>query len=144
MILLSTSIHFYVLNFMTTYAATVLHMKANVSFAAPAVFGGTTIVFSLAGGALSDRYGRRPVMIWPRVALLAAIYPAYALVAHNRDTASLLIATAVLDCFCWASSSGAASLVGGDRSPCPSRSGEPRWPCSTPPARPSSAARPSR
>jgi MFS family permease len=108
-ILLSTSVHFYVLNFMTTYAATVLHMKANVSFAAPAVFGVCTIVFSLMGGALSDRFGRRPVMIWPRVALLLAIYPAYALIAHTRDPASLLIATAVLTLL--GQLSGAASLA---------------------------------
>lgn len=108
-ILMSTSIHFYVLNFMTTYAAAVLHMKANVSFAAPAVFGVCTIVFSLMGGALSDRFGRRPMMIWPRVALLAATYPAYALIAHDRDAASLLIATAVLTLL--GQLSGAASLT---------------------------------
>jgi len=108
-IIMSTSIHFYVLNFMTTYAASVLHMKANLSFAAPAVFGVSTIVFSLTGGALSDRFGRRPMMIWPRVALLAAIYPAYALIAHVRDAASLLTATLVLTML--GQLSGAASLT---------------------------------
>jgi MFS family permease len=108
-IIMSTSIHFYVLNFMTTYAAAVLHMKANLSFAAPAVFGVTSIIFSLAGGALSDRFGRRPLMIWPRIILLAAIYPAYAWVAHDRDATSLLLATAGLTLL--GQLSGAASLV---------------------------------
>ena len=108
-IIMSTSIHFYVLNFMTTYAATVLHMKANLSFAAPAVFGVATIIFSLTGGALSDRFGRRPLMIWPRLILLAAIYPAYAWIAHERDAASLLTATFVLTML--GQLSGAASLV---------------------------------
>ena len=108
-IIMSTSIHFYVLNFMTTYAATVLHMKANVSFAAPAVFGVSTIIFSLTGGALSDRFGRLPMMIWPRVALLAAIYPAYAWVAHEQDVISLLTATLVLTML--GQLSGAASLT---------------------------------
>jgi MFS family permease len=108
-IIMSTSIHFYVLNFMTTYAASVLHMKANLSFAAPAVFGVSTIIFSLAGGALSDRFGRRPMMIWPRVALLIAIYPAYALIAHYRDATSLLAATLVLTML--GQLSGAASLT---------------------------------
>lgn len=108
-IIMSTAVHFYVLNFMTTYAAGVLHMRANLSFAAPAVFGVATIVFSLTGGALSDRLGRRPIMIWPRVALLAAIYPAYALTAHFRDAASLLTATLVLTAL--GQLSGAASLT---------------------------------
>jgi MFS family permease len=106
---MSTAVHFYVLNYMTTYAASVLHMKANLSFAAPAVFGAATVVFSLAGGALSDRYGRRPIMIWPRLALLAVIYPAYALIAHDRDAASLLTATLVLTML--GQLSGAASLT---------------------------------
>jgi MFS family permease len=108
-IIMSTAVHFYVLNYMTTYAASVLHMKANLSFAAPAVFGAATVVFSLAGGALSDRYGRRPIMIWPRLALLAVIYPAYALIAHDRDAASLLTATLVLTML--GQLSGAASLT---------------------------------
>ena len=49
------------------------------------------------------------MMIWPRLLLLLAIWPAYALVAHNRDAASLLGAIVVLTIL--GQMSGAASLV---------------------------------
>ena len=69
---------------------------AVVVVAAPIVFGVCTLIFSLAGGALSDRIGRRPVMIWPRAALLLLAAPAYGLVAHERNAMSLLAVTALL------------------------------------------------
>jgi MHS family citrate/tricarballylate:H+ symporter-like MFS transporter len=85
----STGTQFYTLSYMTTYAAVFLHMKANVAFAATAVFGGCNLVFSLLGGAASDRIGRRPIMIWPRVALMVVIIPAFMLIASHRNAASL-------------------------------------------------------
>ena len=96
MIVVASTVQFYILNYMTTYAGSVLHMTANISFAAPVVNGITTIVFSLAAGALSDRFGRKPLMLWPRLLLLLATWPAFAFAAAHRDGPSLLIATLVL------------------------------------------------
>jgi len=96
MIVVASTVQFYILNYMTTYAGSVLHMTANISFAAPVVNGITTIVFSLGAGALSDRYGRKPLMLWPRLLLLLATWPAFAFAAAHRDGPSLLIATLVL------------------------------------------------
>jgi MHS family citrate/tricarballylate:H+ symporter-like MFS transporter len=90
------NVAFYVLSYLTTYAVTVLRMPPASAFAAPIAFGVCNIVFSLVGGAASDRFGRKPVMIWPRVALLLATYPAFFLLARNRDAASLLLATGAL------------------------------------------------
>jgi MHS family citrate/tricarballylate:H+ symporter-like MFS transporter len=90
------NVAYYVLGYMTTYAVVTLHMAPTAAFGAPIVFGLCTLVFSLLGGAASDRVGRKPVMIWPRVCLLILAYPAYLLLARNRDAASLLIATGVL------------------------------------------------
>jgi MFS family permease len=90
------NVSYYVLSYMTTYATTVLRMAPAQAFAAPVVFGLCTLVFSLVGGALSDRFGRKPVMIWPRVALLFAAWPAYLILAHHRDGASLMLVTGVL------------------------------------------------
>jgi len=109
MIVAASTVQFYVLNYMTTYAGSVLHLKADVSFAAPVVNGLTTIVFSLGAGALSDRFGRKPLMIWPRLLLLIAAWPAFAFAAAHRDLPSLLIATFVLSAL--GQAAAAAGLV---------------------------------
>jgi MFS family permease len=103
------NVSYYVLGYMTTYAVTTLGMAPAAAFGAPIVFGLCTLAFSLAGGALSDRIGRKPVMIWPRVALLLTAYPAFFLLAKNRDPASLLIVTAVLAAL--SQMAGAGALV---------------------------------
>jgi MFS family permease len=52
---------------------------------------------SLLGGWLSDRYGRRPLMIWPRVLFLALILPTFMLVVRIREPALLLALMAGLN-----------------------------------------------
>jgi len=92
----STTIGFYVIAYMTTFAGTVLHMKTNISFGATLVFGAANIVFSTLAGILSDRYGRKPLMVWPRVLFLVLILPLFFLIVRNRDAVTLLCATFVL------------------------------------------------
>ena len=92
----SATIATYVMNYMTTYASQTLHMKAGLAFSATVMVGGCTAVFSVLGGALSDRFGRRALMIWPRLAMLAAILPAFMWVIARRDQTALLGATALL------------------------------------------------
>ncbi len=92
----STTIGFYVTAFMTTFASSILHMKTNVSFGATLVFGVANIIFSALSGILSDRYGRKPLMVWPRIAFACAILPVFFLIIRNRDAVTLLTATFVL------------------------------------------------
>lgn len=95
-LIMSSTTATYVLLYMNTYATTVLHMKTNLAFAATAVVGACGLLFGPLGGALSDRVGRRPLMFWPAVGLLAAAYPAFALMGARRDAVTLLSATAVM------------------------------------------------
>lgn len=92
----SATVAVYLVNYMVTYASTFLHMRADVSLAAPVVSGMAIFVFSVVGGWMSDAYGRKPVMIWPRVALLLAIYPCFAYLAQHRDGPTLLVVTGIL------------------------------------------------
>jgi MFS family permease len=92
----STTIGFYVIAYMTTFAGTVLHMKTNVSFGATLVFGAANIVFSTLAGILSDRYGRKPLMVWPRVLFGVLILPLFYLIIQNHDAVTLLGATFIL------------------------------------------------
>jgi MFS transporter, MHS family, citrate/tricarballylate:H+ symporter len=99
----------YVLNYMATYSQNVLHLKANIAFAATFVFGMCNVVFSFLAGMLSDRIGRRPVMIWTRVILVFITWPAFLLITTHVNAVTLLTATAVLAVF--TQSGGAASRV---------------------------------
>lgn len=86
----------YVMTYMTTYASQTLHMKINLAFAATVVLGLCTAGFSPIGGALSDLFGRRALMIWPRLLLVVAIIPAFAWLDLSRDVPSLLGATVLI------------------------------------------------
>ena len=92
----SATIAIYTLNNMTPYATAFLHMQVNISFAATLVLGICNFLFSFPGGIVSDRIGRKPVMIWPRVALLLVSWPLFAMLASRRDTGWLLGATAII------------------------------------------------
>ncbi len=96
MLLASATIGAYIGDYMTTYAIATLHMRANVAFAATVVVGLTGLFVDLAGGALSDRFGRKPAMLVPAVILLVSILPAFYAISHYRTTAMLLGATAYL------------------------------------------------
>jgi MHS family citrate/tricarballylate:H+ symporter-like MFS transporter len=95
-LLASATIGSYIRTYMTTYAIATLHMRANVAFAATVVTGLCGVVVSLPSGALSDRIGRKPVMLVPAILLLVSILPAFYVILHYRSTATLLGATAIL------------------------------------------------
>ena len=92
----ATTVSTYVFNFMTTYAQTTLHLSAAKSLPATLVSGSCGLIANLIGGALSDRYGRRPLMIWPRVAFILVVWPCFWLMVRNHDSVTLLTMTAVL------------------------------------------------
>ena len=81
---------------MNTYAQQTLHLSMTLAFLFTVVNGAAGFASSLAGGALSDRFGRRPMMIWPRLAFLLAILPVFLVVAHSKSPAVLLTCMATL------------------------------------------------
>jgi MFS family permease len=96
LLLASATIGNYIENYITTYALATLHMPVNTAFAATVVVGLCGVTFDLVSGALSDRFGRKPMMLIPGVLLLVLILPAFYIIAHFRTAATLLIATAIL------------------------------------------------
>lgn len=86
----------YVLLYMTTYASETLHMSSAASFSASVANGVSGVLFALLGGALSDRFGRKPVMITARVLFLLAIYPAFTAMVGRHDALTLIVATGLL------------------------------------------------
>ncbi|MDQ0465804.1 MFS family permease [Caulobacter ginsengisoli] len=86
----------YVLDYMTTYASTTLHMATRLAFGATVAVGLAGLTCDMLGGVLSDRYGRRPVMLTFWIALLIAVGPCFWMIAHFRNLAALMTATAIL------------------------------------------------
>jgi MHS family citrate/tricarballylate:H+ symporter-like MFS transporter len=96
MLLASGTIGAYLRSYMTTYAIVTLHMPTTVAFAATIVAGLSGVAFDLVSGGLSDRFGRKPMMLAPGILLLVTIFPAFYVISHFRTTATLLGATAAL------------------------------------------------
>jgi len=72
----------YVLDYTTTYAQDTLHMAAGAALGATAVIGASSLVNDLLSGLLTDRFGRKPVMIVGAVIFLLLVTPAYMLMTR--------------------------------------------------------------
>jgi len=86
----------YILDYMTTYAGSTLGMPANLALGATAVVGLCGVVCDPISGWMSDRFGRKPVMIAPWIVLLLAIFPCFWLLSHLRTGAALYGASVML------------------------------------------------
>jgi MHS family citrate/tricarballylate:H+ symporter-like MFS transporter len=86
----------YLLNYMTTYAQVTLHTAANVAFAATIVNGGVSLVFDTISGWLSDRYGRKPVMIIPGALLVLSAVPVFLWIVMAKTTFAFLGGVAII------------------------------------------------
>jgi MHS family citrate/tricarballylate:H+ symporter-like MFS transporter len=97
LILLSTATTTnYLLEYMTTYASVTLGMSAKIAFGATAVIGLSGVICDPLGGWLSDRFGRKPIMIVPWLFLAVAVFPSFWLLERLRTGAALYTACAVL------------------------------------------------
>jgi len=96
MVLAAGTIGTYVFNYTTTFAQHVLHMSPTVSFLAAALGSLAGVGAGLFGGWLSDRIGRRPVMIWPSLLHFALILPIYYWITEARSAVALLVGIVAL------------------------------------------------
>lgn len=94
--IMTSTISTYVGLYMTTYAETALKLKAPSAITAPLISGSTTVIFALLGGWLADRYGRKIVMLLPRILLVVAIYPAFLFLGGHPSIVTLLMTTGLM------------------------------------------------
>jgi MFS family permease len=108
MLITSGTIATYIGAYMTTYALSTLHMATGASMSATAVTGACVLVFSLIGGWLSDRVGRKPVYLLSKLALTAVAYPAFAAINRHHTLAALLLMAGLMGAL---NALGAVALV---------------------------------
>ena len=83
LVIMGGTVSNYVGNYMTTYAITTLKFSPLIAMGATVMVGVATLVFALLGGWLCDRYGRKPVMLWPRAATALLAVPAFMLLINH-------------------------------------------------------------
>ena len=93
MLIIGGTVSTYVGNYMSTYAIATLHLPATLSLSATLVGGLSTFAFALIGGWLGDRYGRKALVIGPRVALAVLIWPAFLWLSAAPSALTLYLAT---------------------------------------------------
>jgi MFS family permease len=95
LLIIGGTVSTYVGNYMSTYAITTLNLPPTVSLAATLIGGATTFACALLGGWLGDRYGRKALVLWPRVALAIAIWPLFLMMSSAPSATTLWMATVV-------------------------------------------------
>ena len=86
----------YVLSYMTTYAQDSLKMSANLAFGATMIIGLTEACAAMLSGILSDRFGRRPVLLGAFFALVLLPVPTFIVMNQAPAVAMVYAAMALL------------------------------------------------
>lgn len=95
-VIMAATISFYIGANMPTYAESTLKLPPEISSVVTMALGIASIIFTLFGGWLADRIGRRPVMIVPRVMIVLVAIPAFALVVHRPSAIDIYAVTILL------------------------------------------------
>lgn len=110
-VVLGTTVSTYVVNFMTSYALTTLKLSTAVALSATLASGLATCVFALLGGWLSDRYGRKRVMLWPRALAAAGTVPLFMLLVQRPSAGMLILVASVLAALTALSAAGSLAAI---------------------------------
>ena len=96
MLMMAATIYLYGLDYITTYAQDGLHMTPALAFGATVVIGLCAAVADPLSGLLSDRIGRRPVMLGAVVILVLLLVPAYMAMTELHSVPVVYSAIAIL------------------------------------------------
>ncbi|HEY1746057.1 MAG TPA: MFS transporter [Xanthobacteraceae bacterium] len=116
-IIVSGTISFYViLVYIPTFAQTQLHLRPDQAFIAQAIGLAVEVALIPICGALSDRIGRKPVMIVSLAFSLLVTYPLFAWVSSSPSFSNLLVMQVVL-CGLFGIGNGPVSTALGEQFP---------------------------
>ena len=86
----------YFLITMTPYAIRTLHLPPSSAMLGAITLGITGCLGALAGGALADRWGIRPVVIASRIGLMIVLFPVMKFLVANPSATTLVLAITIL------------------------------------------------
>jgi MFS family permease len=89
-------IAYYGIEYINTYAQDTLHLSVRLAFGATIVLGAVSVAADLFGGVMTDRVGRKPVMITAAALVLVIILPAFMLLNRFPSAGVIFAVTAVL------------------------------------------------
>ncbi|MCP1560093.1 UNVERIFIED_ORG: MFS family permease [Methylobacterium sp. SuP10 SLI 274] len=93
---------------MPVYAGATLGLSEMAANAVPIALGLASVIFPLLGGWLADRFGRKPVMIWPRALILLLAVPTFLWMLGSPSAYSVYAVTFLLSAL---SSVNAAAII---------------------------------
>jgi MFS family permease len=92
----SGTIGTYIFQYMATYGQNTLHLSTRLSLGGEFANNAISIVAILLGGTVSDRRGRRHVMLVPQLLFCATIVPCFLWLTTERDALSFIGANLIL------------------------------------------------
>jgi MFS family permease len=101
----------YIFTYMTTFGQNTLKLPTSVAMAGQFGNSAIQIVVTLIGGWLSDRLGRRPMLIWPQLAFLILIVPMFQWIVATHSTTAFVTANVVLAACCFMSNGVCYTLI---------------------------------
>jgi MFS family permease len=93
---------------MPVYAKSTLGLTQTISSSVPIALGAASILFPLFGGWLADRIGRRPILIWPRAAIVLLTLPIFYWLSQNPTAIAVYAVTFLMSAL---SSINAAAII---------------------------------
>ena len=96
MIIAQGTITSYIFNYMATYGQATLRLSTSISMAAEFANNFAGLVGVLIGGVLSDRHGRRPIMIGPQIMFALAIIPCFLWLTGAGTGMAFLVSNIIL------------------------------------------------
>lgn len=96
LLLAAGTISNYTLDYLTTYAQTTLGMEVRTAFGATVVLGICSMGMDLLAGRLTDRFGRKRVLLAPWIVLILIAVPAFMVMAEFRSATALFAMTAAM------------------------------------------------
>ena len=92
----ASTIAYYGIEYINTYAQDTLHLSVKLAFGTTILLGVVMVITDVLCGFMTDRVGRKPIMIMASVAVVLVIIPAFAILNRFPSPPVIFAVTAIL------------------------------------------------